>query len=38
VLCDQRWTVHDAAIVRDEFDGRLPSDHYPITADLSLNV
>jgi endonuclease/exonuclease/phosphatase family metal-dependent hydrolase len=36
ILCDDRWTVLDAAIVRDEFEGRLPSDHYPVTARLSL--
>lgn len=36
VLCDDRWTVLDAGIVRDEFDGRLPSDHYPVVATLSL--
>jgi endonuclease/exonuclease/phosphatase family metal-dependent hydrolase len=38
VLCDAHWTVHDAAIVRDEFEGRLPSDHYPVTADLALKT
>jgi len=36
ILCDDRWTVCDAQIVRDEFDGRLPSDHYPVVATLAL--
>ncbi len=38
VLCDGRWTVRDATVVRDEVDGRLPSDHYPVTAELTLEV
>jgi endonuclease/exonuclease/phosphatase family metal-dependent hydrolase len=38
VLCDGRWMVRDAAVVRDEVDGRLPSDHYPVTAELTLEV
>lgn len=36
ILCDERWTILDSAIVRDEVDGRLPSDHYPVVATLSL--
>jgi endonuclease/exonuclease/phosphatase family metal-dependent hydrolase len=36
ILCDDRWTVCDAQIVRDEFEGRLPSDHYPVVATLAL--
>ena len=38
VLCDERWVVHDAEIVRDESDGRLPSDHFPVTAQLTLDA
>jgi endonuclease/exonuclease/phosphatase family metal-dependent hydrolase len=36
ILCDDRWTVTGAEIVRDDVDGRWPSDHYPVTADLAL--
>lgn len=36
VLCDERWSVLSSEIVRDERDGRLPSDHYPVTAELAL--
>jgi endonuclease/exonuclease/phosphatase family metal-dependent hydrolase len=36
ILVDDAWTVLEAAIVRTEFEGRLPSDHYPVTADLAL--
>lgn len=36
ILVDDRWTVLDASIVRTEFEGRLPSDHYPVTAGLAL--
>jgi endonuclease/exonuclease/phosphatase family metal-dependent hydrolase len=36
VLCDGKWDVLGAAVVRDERDGRFPSDHFPVTADLSL--
>jgi endonuclease/exonuclease/phosphatase family metal-dependent hydrolase len=53
ILADDRWEVHDAGIVRTEFDSdgrrlegdaqrnekvRLPSDHYPVTATVSLVV
>ncbi len=34
ILCDARWDVLDARIVRDRAAGRLPSDHFPLTADL----
>ena len=34
ILCDARWNVIDARIVRDPAAGRLPSDHFPLTADL----
>ncbi|HVL90731.1 MAG TPA: endonuclease/exonuclease/phosphatase family protein [Actinomycetota bacterium] len=36
VMCDARWTVHAAEIVRRPAGGRLPSDHYPVVATLSL--
>lgn len=36
ILVDDRWRVTGAEIVRDEFSGRLPSDHYPLTAELLL--
>jgi endonuclease/exonuclease/phosphatase family metal-dependent hydrolase len=36
ILVDDPWTVLDAEIVRDGFDGRFPSDHYALTADLAL--
>lgn len=38
VLCDAKWRVTGAEIVRDTFDGRLPSDHYPVTAELAFAV
>lgn len=34
ILCDARWDVIDASIVRNAAAGRLPSDHFPLTADL----
>lgn len=34
ILCDGRWNVVDATIVRAPAAGRLPSDHFPLTADL----
>lgn len=34
VMCDERWDVCDAAIVREPAAGRLPSDHFPVVADL----
>jgi endonuclease/exonuclease/phosphatase family metal-dependent hydrolase len=34
IMCDTRWHVHAADIVRDEAAGRLPSDHFPVLADL----
>ncbi len=36
IFVDPSWTVSDADIWRDRFDGRFPSDHYPVTAALSL--
>ena len=32
VFADSRMDVLDAAIVRDNAEGRYPSDHYPVTA------
>ena len=38
ILCDDRWEVGAAEIVRTEFEGgRMPSDHYPVVATLSLS-
>lgn len=34
VMCDRRWDVVDAAIVREPAGGRLPSDHFPVTAEV----
>ncbi len=36
ILADDRWTTQDAEIVRRSYDGRMPSDHYPVTAVVSL--
>lgn len=36
VLCSKEWTVQAASIDRREFDGRMPSDHYPVVAKLHL--
>lgn len=37
VLCDAGWRVVGAEIVRDGADGRYPSDHFPITAELDFS-
>jgi endonuclease/exonuclease/phosphatase family metal-dependent hydrolase len=34
ILCDGRWVVIDAGIIRQPAVGRLPSDHYPVVAEL----
>ena len=34
VLVDSRWRVEAAEIVRDNDEGRYPSDHFPVVADL----
>jgi endonuclease/exonuclease/phosphatase family metal-dependent hydrolase len=34
VMCDRRWEVVSADIVREPAAGRLPSDHYPVVAEL----
>jgi len=34
ILCDRRWEVIGAAIIRDVAAGRLPSDHFPLSAEL----
>ncbi len=36
VLVSRDWHVHDAAIVRTRYDGRYPSDHFPVTAVLGI--
>ncbi|MDQ3963657.1 MAG: endonuclease/exonuclease/phosphatase family protein [Actinomycetota bacterium] len=35
ILCDVRWRVLSADIIRAPAEGRLPSDHYPVVADLA---
>ena len=35
IMCDRRWRVVGADIVREGAAGRLPSDHYPVTAVLA---
>ncbi len=34
IMCDGRWKVLQAAIVREPAAGRLPSDHFPVVAEL----
>lgn len=34
IMCDRRWRVKTAEIVREPAAGRLPSDHFPVVADL----
>ena len=36
VLVDSRWQVEGAEILRDNDEGRYPSDHFPVVADLVL--
>ncbi len=36
VLVDSRWQVSRAEILRDNDEGRYPSDHFPVVADLVL--
>lgn len=36
VLVDDRWTTVGAEVVRTETEGRLPSDHYPVSSDVVL--
>lgn len=36
VFCDDRWDVVHADIVRTGRDGRFPSDHFPVTAELAI--
>lgn len=38
VLCDAGWGVVGAEIIRDGVDGRYPSDHFPITAELDFST
>ena len=35
ILCTSDWVVREAGIVRSERRGRYPSDHFPVTAELS---
>jgi endonuclease/exonuclease/phosphatase family metal-dependent hydrolase len=34
IMCDRRWQVLGADIIRDVAAGRLPSDHFPVSAEL----
>lgn len=36
ILCDKHWQVQTARIIREPAAGRLPSDHYPVVADLAI--
>lgn len=36
ILVDDGWEVIDGRIVHDRFNGKLPSDHWPISAELRL--
>lgn len=36
IMCDRHWDVVEADIIRQEACGRLPSDHYPVTARVLL--
>lgn len=38
VLHSAELTPYDAAIIRTTYDGRYPSDHYPVTAEFTLLV
>ena len=36
VVATEHWETQDAKIVRTQVDGRFPSDHFPVTATLTL--
>jgi endonuclease/exonuclease/phosphatase family metal-dependent hydrolase len=36
VVVSEEWQVEDAAIVRTQVDNRFPSDHFPVTATVTL--
>lgn len=38
IMCDRRWQVNAAEIVRGPAAGRLPSDHFPVVAELELEA
>jgi endonuclease/exonuclease/phosphatase family metal-dependent hydrolase len=38
ILCDDRWAVRGADIVRFERDGRFPSDHFAMTAKVAIKA
>jgi endonuclease/exonuclease/phosphatase family metal-dependent hydrolase len=38
ILCDDAWRVLAARIVREPSAGRLPSDHFPVVAELALDT
>lgn len=37
IWSSQEWTIEDAAAIREQVAGRWPSDHAPVSADLSLS-
>jgi endonuclease/exonuclease/phosphatase family metal-dependent hydrolase len=36
LFCDAHWDVLAASVVRDGREGRFPSDHFPVTAEVVL--
>jgi endonuclease/exonuclease/phosphatase family metal-dependent hydrolase len=38
IMCDRRWDVRGADIVRTPAADRLPSDHFPVVAELAIRV
>lgn len=38
LFCDEHWDVLSASVVRDGQEGRFPSDHFPVTAQVVLKT
>jgi endonuclease/exonuclease/phosphatase family metal-dependent hydrolase len=38
ILVSSEWEVQDAKIVRTDFDGRYPSDHFPVVATVAISA
>jgi endonuclease/exonuclease/phosphatase family metal-dependent hydrolase len=38
IFCDESWATRSAGIVRDSDDGRYPSDHFPVVAELDVGT
>ncbi|HTQ09054.1 MAG TPA: endonuclease/exonuclease/phosphatase family protein [Fimbriimonadaceae bacterium] len=36
IFTDRSWSVSNAGIIREKIDGHWPSDHYPVTAEVSV--